>query len=88
MSSSYHRPRVPWRRTGKQPKTETTRSQRWHCQPADKWAYVSRKDARRAAKVVHPDEPQLAAYHCQHADHWHIGHVDVHARNYYRRESS
>ncbi|HEY3481639.1 MAG TPA: hypothetical protein VGL02_22305 [Streptomyces sp.] len=66
-------------------KREVTRNHRWRCQQAGKWAYVTRRDARRAAKVNHPQDTQLTAYRCLYADHWHVGHVDVYARDHNRR---
>lgn len=66
-------------------KREFTREHRWPCPAAGKWAYVTRKDARRAAKVNHPHDTQLTAYRCLYEDHWHIGHVDVYAREQSRR---
>lgn len=89
MSGRYSRPRVPWRRTGKQPKTETTRNHRWTCPHSGKWSYVSRKDARRAGRIAHPNDPQIVPYRCpQDEQHWHIGHLGPGGRDFYRREAS
>jgi hypothetical protein len=39
-----------------------------------KWAYPSRRQARRAARVLHPGE-RLRAYACLRAGSWHFGHL-------------
>jgi hypothetical protein len=46
------------------------------CTRCGKRAYVSRKDARRAARINHPGDQGLAAYQCpQLPDYWHYGHA-------------
>lgn len=45
-----------------------------HCDHCGKWAYTTRKDARRAIRRHHPSERGMAAYPCHTGDGWHIGH--------------
>jgi hypothetical protein len=44
------------------------------CQHCGKQTYLSRKEAKRVAKTVHPGE-DLNAYRCPHGEGWHIGHL-------------
>lgn len=52
----------------------------WHlqqhrCHTCGKWAYHSRRDARRAYKALHPGESRLNAYRCpDRPEFWHYGH--------------
>ncbi|MCA1670929.1 MAG: hypothetical protein LC799_01545 [Actinobacteria bacterium] len=48
----------------------------YFCVPCGgKQAYGSRKDARKAARVFHPQERGLGAYECSSENGiWHIGH--------------
>lgn len=86
MTGSYRKSRATWRRSGAPMRREVTRNHRWRCATSGKWAYVNRKDARRAAKIAHPDEP-LAAYLCPDAPHWHVGHLNPYARDNDRRSA-
>jgi hypothetical protein len=40
-----------------------------------KWAWSTRRGAKVAARVKHPDDPRLRAYRCDECSHWHIGHI-------------
>jgi hypothetical protein len=47
------------------------------CRSCDKYNYGSRDDARRAARVHHPDDNGLRAYRCprRSSNQWHYGHI-------------
>lgn len=45
------------------------------CPRCGKINYASRKDARRAAAVHHPEDNELRAYKCPRGTHWHYGHI-------------
>lgn len=47
------------------------------CPPCQKYNYGSRDDARRAARVHHPDDNGLRAYRCPvpNTNQWHYGHI-------------
>jgi hypothetical protein len=46
-----------------------------HCPHCGKWTFLSRKTARRAARVLHLDAGQLQAYRCpRELGKWHYGH--------------
>lgn len=42
------------------------------CPRCGKRSFTSRRNARRAARAIHPDTP-LRAYRC--GQHWHYGHT-------------
>jgi hypothetical protein len=67
-------------RRGK-PRIEVDDDRRWRCDTTSKWAYVTRRAARKAAKAAHPDDTQLSAYRCRDDDHWHIGHATPYSRD-------
>lgn len=47
----------------------------YRCDVCGKGAYESRRDAKRAARDIHPHE-RLNAYRCPHrAGMWHLGHL-------------
>lgn len=45
------------------------------CLRCGKINYGSRKDARRAAAVHHPEDNELRAYKCPLGGQWHYGHI-------------
>lgn len=57
------------------------------CGPCGKRTYPTRKEARRVARAVHPDD-QLASYECPaHLGLFHIGHPTTDLRDAYRRSA-
>lgn len=53
-----------------------TRRHQWYCAACRKATFVRRKDARRAARVYHPDDSNLSAYECPDSPgRWHYGHL-------------
>lgn len=52
----------------------------WTCPGCGKRGYLTRADARRAAKH-HPNPTGLAAYRCEYRpDVWHVGHLPPEVR--------
>lgn len=48
---------------------------RFYCEPCGKWAYASKRAARKAARAVHPEDGHLTAYKCRAIlNSWHFGH--------------
>lgn len=46
-----------------------------HCETCGKWAYRSRKVAKRALRILHPGAKYMREYRCPVDDnYWHFGH--------------
>ncbi|GGM64228.1 hypothetical protein GCM10012275_38470 [Longimycelium tulufanense] len=57
------------------------------CSRCRKNAYTTRKNARRAAKNLHPDG-RLNAYRCPAGIGWHFGHLHPDDRNRLQRQNN